>query len=89
MQCSRRARPEVYPSQMNSYDVELLPKFLSERKCILTDQNTGAVVTCGNWSVPIGGISFPFLLDMLSSLMARSYTLKKAEFHYSADKHLL
>lgn len=74
---------------MNSYDVELLAKFLSERKCILTDQNTGAVVTCANWSVPIGAISCPFLLDILSSLIAQSYTQKKAEFPCSADKHLL
>jgi ribosomal protein S18 len=70
---------------MNSYDVEILSKFLLERKYILTDQNTGAVVTCANWSVSIGAISCPFLLDILSSLMAQSYTLKKAEFPYSAD----
>jgi hypothetical protein len=80
MQCYRRARPEVYPRQMNFYDVELLPKFLEEGKCILTDQNTGVVVTGAYWSVPIGAISCPCLLDILSSLMAQSYTLKKAEF---------
>jgi len=70
---------------MNSYYVELMSKFLSERKCIITDQNTGAVVTCANWSVPTGAISCASLLDILSSLVAQPYALKKAEFPYSAD----